>query len=55
MQQTAIDPIQYDTLVQHERVHRSLYTDPHIFTDELEKIFYHGWVFIGHESERRLE
>ena len=51
MQQTAIDPIQYDTLVQNERVHRSLYTDPHIFTDELEKIFYHGWVFIAHESE----
>ena len=24
MQQTAIDPIQYDTLVQNERVHRSL-------------------------------
>ena len=51
MPQTAIDPIQYDTLVQNERVHRSLYTDPHIFTDELEKIFYHGWVFIAHESE----
>ena len=51
MQQTAIDPIRYDTLVQNERVHRSLYTDPHIFTDELEKIFYHGWVFIGHDSE----
>ena len=30
MQQTVIDPIRYDTLVQNERVHRSLYTDPHI-------------------------
>ncbi len=51
MQQTAFDPIQYNTLVQSDRVHTSLYTDPHIFTDELEKIFYHGWVFIGHDSE----
>ena len=30
---------------------KSLYTDPHIFTEELEKIFYRGWVFIGHDSE----
>ncbi len=51
MQQTALDPLQYNALVQNERVHRSLYTDPHIFTDELEKIFYRGWVFIAHESE----
>ncbi len=51
MQQTEVDPVQYNTLVQNDRVHTSLYTDPHIFTDELEKIFYHGWVFIGHDSE----
>ena len=51
MRQTEVNPIQYNTLVQNDRVHTSLYTDPHIFTDELEKIFYHGWVFIGHDSE----
>ena len=50
-QATAVEPIQYNTLVQDDRVHTSLYTDPKIFTDELEKIFYHGWVFIGHDSE----
>ena len=43
--------MQYETLVQEDRVHASLYTQPQIFEDELEKIFYKVWVFIGHESE----
>lgn len=47
----AVDAIDYDALVRDERIHASLYTDPRIFADEMEKIFYHGWVFIGHESE----
>ena len=44
-------PIRYDALVQDERVHASLYTDPLIFADEMERIFHRGWVFVGHESE----
>jgi len=44
-------PIDYAALVQDERVHVSLYTDPRVFADELERIFHRGWVFIGHESE----
>jgi nitrite reductase/ring-hydroxylating ferredoxin subunit len=43
--------IDYNTLVQDDRVHASLYTDPHIFDDEMERIFRRGWVFVGHESE----
>lgn len=43
--------IDYDYLVQRNRIHGSLYTDPDIFRDELEKIFYRGWVFVGHASE----
>lgn len=41
----------YRILVQDGRIHSSLYTDPRIFEEELEKIFYRGWVFVGHESE----
>jgi fatty-acyl-CoA synthase len=32
-------------------VHGSIYTDPAIFADEMERIFYSTWVFVGHESE----
>jgi len=41
----------YDALVKDDRVHATLYTDARIFEDELEKIFYRGWVYIGHDSE----
>jgi phenylpropionate dioxygenase-like ring-hydroxylating dioxygenase large terminal subunit len=43
--------IDYTTLVQDERIHASLYTDPRIFEDEMERIFRRGWVFVGHDSE----
>jgi hypothetical protein len=43
--------IDYKTLVQDDRIHASLYTDPRIFDDEMERIFRRGWVFIGHDSE----
>ena len=41
----------YDALVKDDRVHATLYTDARIFEEELEKIFYRGWVYIGHDSE----
>ena len=31
--------------------HRSLYTDPAIFAEEMVKVFGGGWVFLAHESE----
>ena len=37
--------------VEPDRVHGSLYTDPAIYAAELERIWYRGWVFVGHESE----
>ncbi|MFE2996911.1 Rieske 2Fe-2S domain-containing protein [Nocardia sp. NPDC059246] len=40
-----------DYLIQPDRVHGSLYTDPRIFARELARIWYRTWVFIGHESE----
>jgi len=45
---TAVD---YSRLIEPTRVHGSLYTDPAIFAEELERIWYGGWVFVGHESE----
>lgn len=41
----------YGELIKPDRVHGSLYTDRSIFQEELRKIWYRSWVFIGHESE----
>jgi fatty-acyl-CoA synthase len=41
----------YEELISDEHTHGSFYTDPRIFAEELEKIFYRGWVFVGHASE----
>lgn len=41
----------YDSLIEPARVHGSLYSDPAIFAEELEKIWYKTWVYVGHESE----
>ncbi len=38
-------------LVDSDRVHGSLYTDPAIFQAELERIWYRTWVYVGHTSE----
>jgi phenylpropionate dioxygenase-like ring-hydroxylating dioxygenase large terminal subunit len=43
----------YDELVREDRVHGSIYTDPAIFEEEMERIFHRGWVFVGHEGELR--
>ncbi len=40
-------------IVQENRVHGSVYHDPAIFQEELEKIWYRTWVYVGHESEVR--
>ena len=41
----------YDTLVQSDRAHTSLYKDERIFDEEMEKIFYSTWVWVAHASE----
>ena len=38
-------------LVQTRRVHRSIYTEPEIFDQEMEKIFGGTWVYVAHESQ----
>src|SRR3954468_12773762 len=38
-------------LVQPARVHRSLHTDPAIFSPGRERIFSVAWLYLGHESQ----
>ncbi len=42
-----------DALIEPDRVHGSLYTDPAVYQAELERIWYRTWVYVGHESEVR--
>jgi phenylpropionate dioxygenase-like ring-hydroxylating dioxygenase large terminal subunit len=46
-----VSKIDYHHLIQKDKIHGSLYTGEAIYEDEIEKIFYSSWVFIGHESE----
>jgi phenylpropionate dioxygenase-like ring-hydroxylating dioxygenase large terminal subunit len=41
----------WDELIEHDRVHGSLYTDPAVYEAELERIWYRTWVYVGHVSE----
>ncbi|HEY3239173.1 MAG TPA: aromatic ring-hydroxylating dioxygenase subunit alpha [Acidimicrobiia bacterium] len=41
----------WDELIEADRVHGSLYTDPAVYRAELERIWYRTWVYVGHESE----
>jgi phenylpropionate dioxygenase-like ring-hydroxylating dioxygenase large terminal subunit len=43
--------INYDALVEDDRVHGRVYTDPAIFEEEIDAIFSRGWVYVGHASE----
>ncbi|HVA80091.1 MAG TPA: aromatic ring-hydroxylating dioxygenase subunit alpha [Candidatus Binataceae bacterium] len=43
--------VDYKALVKDDRVHGSVYLDPQIFEDEIEKIFHQGWVYVGHTGE----
>lgn len=49
--ETRSDTGVWDRLVQEDRVHRRLYTDPAIFEMEMTKIFGATWVYLGHETE----
>jgi len=38
-------------LIQPDRVHRSVYTDPEIFDLEMENIFHSTWQYVAHDSQ----
>lgn len=46
-----VSGIDWDHLVQNERVHRSVYTSPAIFEAEMSRVFGATWSYLAHESE----
>ena len=40
-----------DELARPDRTHVSIYSDPAIFAEEMDKIFHTTWVYVGHDSE----
>lgn len=45
------EPAGLRALVEADRVHRRVYTDPDIFALEIERIFARAWIYVGHESQ----
>lgn len=43
--------VDFGSLIEPTRVNSRLYYDPAIFAEELEKIWYKTWVYVGHTSE----
>ena len=41
----------YRDLITEDAVHGSVYVDPSVYADEMDRVFTRGWVFVGHESE----
>lgn len=39
------------SLVRPDSVHKRVYTDPHIFELEMERIYGQAWIYVGHESQ----
>ena len=48
---TAVDRTEIESLVEPDRVHRRVYTDPEIFALEMERIFGRAWILVGHDSQ----
>lgn len=38
-------------LVRDDSVHKSVYTDPDLFQLEMDRIYGHAWIYVGHESQ----
>src|SRR5882762_1939603 len=43
--------VDYQDLIQNDRINGRIYYDPAIFREELEKIWYREWVYVAHDSE----
>jgi phenylpropionate dioxygenase-like ring-hydroxylating dioxygenase large terminal subunit len=48
---TTVRAIDYRRLVEEGALSQTLFTDPTIFEEELERIWYRSWLYVGHESE----
>lgn len=45
------DPQALRRLVEPDRVHRDIYTDPEVFQLEMERLWSRTWVYVGHASQ----
>ena len=45
------EKVNFESLVQSDRVHSSVFTSEDVFEMEIDRIFHNWWVFVGHESE----
>ncbi|MDB5364595.1 MAG: ribosomal subunit interface protein, partial [Rhodospirillales bacterium] len=45
------EPESIAALVEPDRVHKAVYTDPALFEIEMERIFGRAWIYVGHESQ----
>ncbi len=45
------DPLAIARLVEDDRVHRDVYTDPEVFALEMERLWARAWVYVGHASQ----
>jgi phenylpropionate dioxygenase-like ring-hydroxylating dioxygenase large terminal subunit len=45
------DPAALKRLVEPDRVHRDVYTDPEVFQLEMERLWSRGWIYVGHASQ----
>lgn len=42
---------QIAALVRDDSVHKSVYTDPALYQLEMERIYGHAWIYVGHDSQ----
>jgi phenylpropionate dioxygenase-like ring-hydroxylating dioxygenase large terminal subunit len=46
-----IDLKNIGALVEEDQVHKAVYTDEDVFDLEMDRIFGHAWIYVGHESQ----
>src|SRR5438067_11089801 len=45
------DRVALERLIEADRVHRDVYTDPEVFQLEMERLWSRTWVYAGHASQ----
>ena len=45
------DPRALERLIEADRVHRDVYTDPEVFQLEMERLWARTWIYVGHTSQ----
>jgi phenylpropionate dioxygenase-like ring-hydroxylating dioxygenase large terminal subunit len=45
------DPRALERLIEQDRVHRDVYTDPEVFQLEMERLWSRTWIYVGHASQ----